>query len=97
MFWYQFAFLSLMVLGYQGFRLVDASFPPLLLTLNFWVAVAFLGWGGYHALRVIIDCIALGARGEMQAVHMRNGIVLALMVYLPKVLMSWFLIREGFR
>jgi hypothetical protein len=90
-------FLCLYIGIYLYFHLNDAPFPDFLRTVNLVVCSGFLLWGGYIAGKVILDCILLGAKGQMQPVHIRNGIMLAILHYLPVVLMSVFLLKEGYK
>lgn len=74
----------------------DAPFPDVLRTANTWICWALLLWGGYQAGRVIVDCLLLSAQNQMTATNVRNGILLALLGYLPTLLIGVFMLREGF-
>lgn len=91
-----FVYLCLMIGTYLYYHTTGTPFPEHLRSLNTWVCWGFLAWGGFYAGRVIVDCILSGIQGQMQPEHIRNGILLALVSYLPTVLMSVFMLREGF-
>ncbi|MFM9950720.1 MAG: hypothetical protein ACKV1O_22475 [Saprospiraceae bacterium] len=90
-------FLCLSIGVYLFFHLTNTPTPGFLRTVNLIVCWAFLLWGGYIAGKVIIDCIQLGAKGQMQPVHIREGILLATINYLPVVMMSVFMLKEGYK
>lgn len=90
-------FLCLFIGIHLFFHLTNTPPPGFLRTVNLIVSCGFLLWGGYYAGKVIIDCIQLGAKGQMQPVHIRNGILLAILNYLPVVMMSVFLLKEGYK
>jgi len=90
-------FLCLSIGVYLFFHLTNTPTPGFLRTVNLVVCWAFLIWGGYIAGKVIVDCILSGAKGQMQPVHIRNGILLATINYLPVVLMSVFILKEGYK
>jgi len=91
-----FAYMCLCIGTYLYYYTTGAPFPESLRSLNTWICWGFLAWGGFHAGRVIVDCVMLSAQNQMQPEHVRNGILLALTSYLPTVLMSVFMLREGF-
>lgn len=79
------------------FNWTDRAMPGFLPQLNMIVCWGFLLWGTFIAGRVIVDCLALGSKGQMSAENVRNGIILSLMHFLPTLLMSVFMLREGFK
>lgn len=92
-----YSFMCLYIGIYLFFHLTNTPFPGFLQTVNLIVCWGFLLWGGYIAGKVILDCILLGTKGQMQPVHIRNGILLATLNYLPVVMMSVFMLKEGFK
>lgn len=96
MYIFNFLYMCLFIGVYLYFYLTGSPLPELLRSANTWVCWGFLLWGGFVAGRVIVDCISLGTQGQMTAANIRNGILLALLDYLPTLLMSGFMLREGF-
>ncbi len=96
MYFYNYIFMCLYIGTYLYFQWMDAAMPDYLRQLNIWVSWGFLLWGGYLAVRVIVDCVSLNAQNQMTADNMRNGILLSLLHFLPTFLMSVFMLREGF-
>ncbi len=96
MFVYNYIYMCLYIGIFLYFQWMGAAMPDILPQLNMWVSYGFLLWGTYTAGRIIVDCILLNYKGQMTAVHTRNGIVLALMHFLPTFLMSVFMLKEGF-
>lgn len=70
--------------------------PQPLPYVNTWVSWGFLLWGGFLAGRVIVDCILLTSKGQMSAGNARNGVLLAVLHFLPVLGMSVFMLKEGF-
>ena len=66
---------------------------------GFFIALGFGGfllWAGYQSGKIIVDCIRSSFTGEMSAPNVRNGILMALLNFLPTLLMSVFMLKEGF-
>lgn len=78
------------------FNWIERPLPAFLPQANMIVSWGFLLWGIFIAGRIILDCIMLNSKGQMTAEHMRNGIIMSLMHFMPTLLMSVFLLREGF-
>ena len=74
----------------------DTPFPEYLRSLNTWACWALLLWGAFLVIRVIVDCLRLSAANQMSAENVRDGILLALMHFLPTLLIAVFMLREGF-
>ncbi len=96
MYFIQYAFMCLIVGAYLFFQLNNTPVPGFFYQLNTWAAWAFLVWGGYYAVRVIVDCILLSAKSQMTAANAWNGVLLAVLNFLPVLGMSFFLLRQGF-
>lgn len=92
MYFIHYAFLCLVIGLSLFFQLNDSPAPGYLDTIRVWGSWGFLAWGGFQAVRVIVDCLRLGAQGQMSAVNARSGILLALLYFLPVFLMSVFLL-----
>ncbi len=90
-------FMCLYIGIYLFFHFSGQELPAFMRTANTVICWGFLIWGGYVAGKVILDCILSGAKGQMQPVHIRNGILLATLNYLPVLMMSVFMLREGFK
>lgn len=90
-------FMCLFIGAHLWFQFTEAPVPGFLRTANLVVFWAFLLIGGYFAGKVIVDCIMSSFKGQMTPVNVRNGILLATINYLPMVLMSVFMLREGFK
>ncbi len=90
-------FMCLFIGIYLIYHLSGTPFPAAMKTVNIVISCAFLLWGGYYAGRVILDCIMSSFNGQMSAEHIRSGITLAIVNYAPTVLMSVFMLKEGFK
>jgi hypothetical protein len=89
-------YMCLFIGTYLYFYGTGAPFPEFLRSLNGWVCWAFLLWGGYQAGSVIVDCLVLSSKDQMTPSNARDGILLALISYLPTLMISIFMLREGF-
>ncbi len=96
MYIFQYVFMCLYIGLYLYFQLTNTPLPDFMREVNVWTSRAFLLWGGYVSVKVIADCIMLNAKSQMTADSMRNGILLATLNFLPTLLMSLFMLREGF-
>jgi len=96
MYFYQYAFLCLYICAFLYFQLTNTPPPEFMHHLNVWVSWGFLLWGGYMSGKVMVDCILLGAKNQMTPVNVRSGILLALLNFVPTLLMSVFMLKEGF-
>lgn len=96
MYFYQYAFLCLYICAFLYFQLTNAPLPGFMHHLNVWASWGFLLWGAYMSGRVVVDCIQLGVKNQMTPANVRSGILLALLNFLPTLLMSVFMLREGF-
>ena len=96
MHFYLYAFMCLYIGIFLYFNWVETPMPDHLPLVNTWVCFAFLLWGAYTAGKIVVDCISLKSKGQMSTVHMRNGILLAILHVLPTILMSVFMLNEGF-
>ncbi len=96
MYFLNYAYMCLVIGTYLYFQLTDTPIPDLFRQANTYACWAFLIWGGFLAGRIIVDCISMSAQGEMTAANVRNGIMLAILHFLPSLLMSIFLLKEGF-
>lgn len=96
MYFFQFIFMCIYIAIYLYFELTGTPFPPVLRTINMGVCWLFLLWAGYIAGKVIIDCIVSNARNQMSTVNMYRGILLVTLQFIPTLLMSLFLLKEGF-
>ena len=96
MYLFQYAFMCLYIGAFLYFQLTGTPLPEFMHTLNVWVSWGFLLWGGYLSGRVVVDCLLLGAKNQMTPANVRNGILLALLKLVPTLLMSVFMLKEGF-
>ncbi len=97
MYFYQYIFMCVYIGTYLFFHQNGAALPAYLPQVNLVVSWAFLAWAGFSAGRIIVDCIVSNAKGQMTGPNMRNGIILALLHLLPFLLMSAFMLGEGFK
>ena len=97
MYFIQFAFMAGYVCLSLYFQSVNTPVPLFLTTASTWIAWGFLLWGGFGAVRIIVDCLQLRAKNQMTAENMRSGMLLAVLHFLPSFGMSGFIILEGFR
>lgn len=96
MYFYNFIFMCLYIGVYLYYQLTETALPAFLHQANIWISWGFLLWGGYMAAKIIVDCLMLNAKGQMTPEHVRSGILLALLHFLPTLLMSVFMLKEGF-
>lgn len=96
MYFLNYIFMCLYIGIYLFFHLSNTPFPDFLRQVNTYTCWAFLLWGGFMAGRVIVDCLMLSAQNQMTAENVRNGILLAILHFLPTLLMSVFMLKEGF-
>lgn len=96
MYFFNYIFMCLYIGVYLCFQLTDTPLPALLSDVNVWVSWGFLLWGGYLSCRVIVDCLMLNAKNQMTQANMWNGLLLAVLNFLPTLLMSVFMLKEGF-
>jgi len=89
-------YMCLFIGTYLYYYTTGAPFPELLRTANTWICWALLLWGGYQAGKIVLDCVTLSAQGQMSSANVRDGILLALLDYLPTLLIGVFMLREGF-
>lgn len=96
MYFFTYIFMCVYIGIYLYFQWIDAAMPDFLRQVNIWVNWGFLLLGGYLAGKVILDCVLLHSKAEMTTENMRNGILLSLLHFLPTLLISVFMLREGF-
>ncbi len=96
MYFIQYAFMCLYIGIYLYFQVTNTPMPALLPNVNTWVSWGFLLWGGFQAGRVIVDCMLLSAKDQMSAANAWNGVLLAILHFLPILGMSLFMLRQGF-
>lgn len=92
----QYAFMCFYIGTYLYFQFDNAPMPAILSNINTWISWAFLCWGIFLAGRVIVDCILLSSKNQMSAANAWNGILLAVLHFLPVLGMSLFMLKEGF-
>ncbi|MDQ3141339.1 MAG: hypothetical protein M3Q56_03725 [Bacteroidota bacterium] len=92
-----YAFMCLFIGVYLSCTLTNTPYPEFLSTIRFWVSWAFLIWSGYVAGKVILDCLVLSSKNQMSTSNVANGILLAVLNILPTVLISVFMLKEGFK
>lgn len=97
MYFYQYLFMCLYIGIYLFYHLSGSAMPGYLPQVNLVVSWGFLAYAVFVAGRIIVSCITLNAKGQMTGPNMRNGIMLALLHLLPFLLMSAFMLSEGFR
>lgn len=97
MHFYNYIFMCLYIGVYIGYQLMNAPFPGFLRTLNIWVCWGFLLWGAYWAGKVILDCILLSMKNQMSSANAISGVMLAVLNFLPGLLISVFMLKEGFK
>jgi len=93
---YNYIYMCLFIGIFLCFQWMEKMMPPVLWQVNKFVSWAFIAWGVYAAGKIIVDCLMLSSKGQMSAEHVRSGILLALMHFLPVLLMSVFMLKEGF-
>lgn len=96
MYFINYGFMCLFIGLYLYFQLSNTPMPPYLNSARVWVSWGFLLWGGFEAGRVIVESLLLNAKGQMSSGNMYNGFLLAVLNFLPILLMSVFMLREGF-
>lgn len=96
MYFIQFFFMCLYIGIYLYFQWTNTPMPGFWSGVNVWVSWGFLLWGGFGAGRVIVDCAQLSMKGQMSAGNAWNGVLLAVLHFLPVFLMSFFMLKEGF-
>lgn len=96
MYFLNYIFMCLIIGLYLFFQFSDSPFPDTLRQINTYVCWGFLLWGGFSSGRVIVDCISLSSQGQMSAENVRNGILMSILHFIPTLLMSVFLLKEGF-
>ena len=92
----QYAFMCFYIGTYLYFQLDNTPMPAILSNVNTWISWGFLLWGVFLAGRVIVDCVILSSKDQMSAENVRNGILLAVLHFLPTLGMSLFMLKEGF-
>ncbi len=92
----QYTFMCLYIGAYLFYHWSEKAFPEVLRAVNTWVMWGFLAWGGYWVVKVVLDCLRLGAKSQMTPVNVRNGILLAILNFIPVLLMALFMLQEGF-
>lgn len=93
---YFFYYMCLYIGTYVYYQWVEQPMPTFLPMLNKGISAFFLLWGLYSAGRIVIDCLRLHAKEEMTGEHMRNGILMSVLYFLPTLLMTVFMLKEGF-
>ena len=93
---YFFYYMCLYIGTYLYYQWAEQAMPAFLPLLNKGISAFFLLWGAYGAGRIIIDCLKSYAKGEMIGEHMRNGILMSVLYFLPTLLLTVFMLREGF-
>jgi len=88
--------MCLFISTYLYFQLTNTPVHPFFLSATAWVSWGFLLWGAYTSGRIIVDCARLRSQGEMSVENAWNGVLLALLNFLPTLGMSVFMIKEGF-
>lgn len=96
MYFLQFACMCLYIGIYLYFQLTNTPLPAFFSMTNTWVFSGFLLWGGFISGRIMIDCALLSMKNQMTAANAWNGVLLAVLNFLPTLGMSMFMIREGF-
>lgn len=92
-----YAFMCVYIGIYLFYKLNEMPFPDYFRTINMCVCWGFLLWGGYYAGKVIIDCLQLNFKNQMTTPNMVSGILLAITNYLPGLMISVFMLKEGFK
>ena len=96
MYLYNYIYMCLYIGTFLYFQWVDKVMPAALWQVNKFVSWGFLAWGVYSAGKIIVNCIMLNSKGQMAAEYVRSGILLAVLNFLPVLLMSLFMLKEGF-
>lgn len=97
MYFIQYILMCAYIATYLYFQLTNTPMPAQLPLINTGIACAFLAWGGFWSIRVIVDCIRLRAKNQMTVENMRKGMLLAVLNFLPNLGMSGFMLLEGYR
>ena len=96
MYFIQYTFMCLFIGTYLFFQWSNAPMPGFLHQANIWISWGFLLWGVFLAGRIIVDCIGLNAKKQMSAGNAWNGVLLAVLHFLPTLAISFFMLKEGF-
>lgn len=96
MYFLNYIFMCVYIGIYLYFQVNDAVMPEALRQVNVWVSWGFILVALYFSGRVIVDCLMLSTKGEMSPENVRSGILLAVLQFLPTILMSVFMLKEGF-
>lgn len=96
MYFFNYIFMCLYIGVYLYFQLTDTPLPAILSDANVWVSWGFLLWSGYLSGKIIVDCLMLNAKNQMTQANMWNGLLLAVLNFLPTLLISVFMLKEGF-
>jgi hypothetical protein len=97
MYFLNYIFMCLFIGIYLYYFLSGTPFPDFLQPVGRWVSWGFLAWAGLMSARIVVDCLLLGAKGQMTGPNVMNGILLAILNFLPVFLMSVFMLREGYK
>ena len=96
MYFFNYIFMCLYISVYLYYQWTGAPMPEFLPQINVWVSWGFLLYSGYLSAKIIVDCLLLNAKNQMSADNMLNGILLAVLNFIPVLLMSVFMLKEGF-
>lgn len=96
MYFLNYAYLCVYIGFNLYYNLSGSAMPDNLRTINMVVCWAFLAVGIFFSGRIIVDCALLSMKGEMTSVNAWRGVLLALLQFLPSLLMSLFMLRDGF-
>ena len=96
MYFFNYFFMCLYIGVYLFYQLTDSSMPDFFPKINVAVNWGFLLWSGFMSGRIIVDCLLSRAKNEMTPANMANGILLAVLQFLPTLLIATFMLREGF-
>lgn len=96
MYLFNYIFMCLYIGVYVFYQWAEMPMPAWLPKVNVGVNWGFLLWGIYSSGRIVVDCILSRFKNEMSPANTLNGILLAVLDFLPVLLMSGFMLREGF-
>lgn len=97
MYFYAFIYMCCYITLYLYFQFTQTPMPGFLPYLNKGIGWGFILLGAYISGKIIVDCLASSAKGQMTQANMAGGILLALLHFLPTLLIALFMLKEGFR
>ncbi len=97
MYFFAYIYMCCYLAVYLYFQFANTPLPGFLSYLNAAVTWGFILWGGYESGKIIVDCVVTNAKGQMTQANMLSGILLAILVFIPTLLISLFMLLGGFK